>query len=323
MITTRICRLLAIEHPVFNAPMGGTATGELAAAVSSAGGFGMIGGTAPGGAAWLREQIRLVRSRTDRPFGVGFISSFPGTDELVDVALEERVTAINHSFADPAPYVAAARGAGVRLFAQVQTFAQAVAAAEAGVDVIVAQGGDAGGHAGSIGLFPLLPAIVEAVGDTPVVAAGGIADGRGLAAALLLGADGGWLGTRFAVSREWGGHAWEQDAIIGATADDTERTSVYDRIFDAPFPDGIADRMLRNEFIDTWRGRESEAEEHRDALRRELDAASAAGDVRRAGISAGASAGLIRSLEPAGDIVRAIVRDAERRLSERPAALLT
>ena len=111
MITTPLCQLLGIEHPVLNASMAGTATGELAAAVSNAGGFGMIGGTSSGGAAWLREQIATAHANTRRPFGVGFISSFPDTPELVQVALEEGVSAINHSFADPTPYVApAARG---------------------------------------------------------------------------------------------------------------------------------------------------------------------------------------------------------------------
>ncbi|MEZ4618029.1 MAG: nitronate monooxygenase [Caldilineaceae bacterium] len=118
MIHTPLCDLLGIEHPILNAPMGGTAVGALAAAVSNAGGFGMIGGTSGGGADWLRTQIRAARSQTDRPFGVGFISSFPGTDELVQVALDEGVAAINHSFADPTPYVAAAKAHGVRIFAQ-------------------------------------------------------------------------------------------------------------------------------------------------------------------------------------------------------------
>lgn len=322
MIRTRVCDVLGIEHPIFNAPMSGTATGQLAAAVSIAGGFGMIGGTSDGGADWLREQIHLVRSLTDRPFGVGFISSFPGTDQLVEVALSERVAAINHSFADPAPYVSAAHEAGVKVFAQVQTLSQAVSAAEAGVDLIVAQGGEAGGHGGTVGLFAILPAIVDAVRDVPVVAAGGIADGRGLAAALMLGADGVWMGTRFAASREWGGHAWEQEAILRATADDTVRTTVYDRIYGSPFPSGIADRMLRNEFIENWRGREDEAQRQIVQLRDELDEASRAGDVRRAGISAGVSSGLITSLKPAGDIIRDVGAEAERLLRVHPGNLL-
>ena len=144
MLHTCRCDVLGVEHPVLNAPMAGSAAAELAAAVSASGGFGLIGGTTAGGAAWLRAQIRAVRDRTDRPFGVGFISSYPGLDDLVQVALEERVAAISHSFADPTPYVAAAHAAGVKVLVQVQSVAQAVRAAHAGVDVIAAQGTEAG-----------------------------------------------------------------------------------------------------------------------------------------------------------------------------------
>src|SRR5919202_4675600 len=158
MLSTRLCAVLGIDHPVLNAPMAGTATADLAAAVSTAGGFGMLGGSSRGGPEWLRAQIRAVRAKTSRPFGVGLISSFPGTDALVQVALEERVAAINHSFADPTSYVAPAHASGVRVFAQVQTVAQAIRAARAGVDVIIAQGTEAGGHTGQAGTMALVPA---------------------------------------------------------------------------------------------------------------------------------------------------------------------
>src|SRR5918912_1948121 len=140
MLHTRLCDVLGVEHPVLNAPMAGSATAALAAAVSAAGGFGLIGGTTAGGAAWLRAQIRAVRKRTTRPFGVGFISSFPGLDAFVQVALEERVAAVTHSFADPTPFVAPAHAAGVPVLAQVQTVAQARLAARARVDAIAPQG---------------------------------------------------------------------------------------------------------------------------------------------------------------------------------------
>jgi nitronate monooxygenase len=322
MITTPLCTLLGIEHPIFNASMAGTATGALAAAVSNAGGFGMIGGTNSAGAPWLREQIRIARSRTSRPFGVGFISSFPDTEELVRVALEERVAAINHSFTDPAPFVAPTHAAGVKVFAQVQTLKQAVAAARAGVDVIIAQGGEAGGHGGGVGIFALLPAIVDEVAPVPVVAAGGIADGRGLAAALLLGAQGVWMGTRFVTSTEWGGQPWEQAAILAATADDTVQTRLYDLIGERSFPADNPDRMLRNRYIDRWQGREAEIPAHRDALKLEVAAAQERGDLAVAGVSAGVSAGLIRSARPAGEIVQSIVREAEDLLRGRPPSLL-
>ncbi|MCC7022758.1 MAG: nitronate monooxygenase [Thermomicrobiales bacterium] len=322
MITTPLCTLLGIAHPMLNASMAGTATGELAAAVSEAGGFGMIGGTNPDGAAWVREQIRIARSLTARPFGVGFISSFPDTDELARVALEEGVAAVNHSFADPTPFVAPAHAAGVKVFAQVQTLAQAIAAARAGVDVVIAQGGEAGGHAGTLGTFALLPAVVDAVAPIPVVAAGGIADGRGLAAALLLGAQGAWMGTRFVTSHEWGGPSWEQEAVLAATSDDTVQTRLYDLIAERPFPAGNPDRMLRNAFIDRWSGRESEIPAHREALQAEVAAGHERADLAVAGVSAGVSAGLIASARPAGEIVREIVQEAETLLRERPGMLL-
>ena len=322
MITTPLCRLLGIEHPVLNASMAGTATGELAAAVANAGGFGMIGGTSPGGAAWLHAQIAQARQRTRRPVGVGFISSFPETPDLVAVALAARVAAINHSFADPTPYVEPAHAAGVKVFAQVQTLRDAVRAADAGVDVIIAQGGEAGGHAGSIGTFALLPAIVDAVEPVPVVAAGGIADGRGLAAALLLGAQGVWLGTRFVATPEWGGAAWEQDAVLAATSDDTVQTNIYDRLFDRPFPAGIDDRMVRNPFITQWQGNVAAVDSSNRTLQAQVRRAEAQGDTSVAGVSAGVSSGLINAVQPAADIVHAIVREAEDLLRQRPRQLL-
>lgn len=322
MLFTPLCDILGIDYPLLNAPMAGTATAELAAAVSLAGGFGMIGGTSRGGPDWLRAQIRAVRAKTSRPFGVGFISSFPEIDDLVQVALEERVAAINHSFADPTPYVAPAHACGVRVFAQVQTVAQATRAARAGVDVIIAQGTEAGGHTGQAGTLALVPAVVDAVGTIPVVAAGGIADGRGLAAVLLLGAMGGWLGTRFVASHEWGGGDWEQQAVLAATADDTVRTSVYDQVRGAPFPEGIADRVLRNAFTTTWEGRTGDLVERQADLRHELEAAAQRGDPTVADISAGVAVGLIPSLESAGTIVQRIVAEAERVLRDRSAALL-
>jgi nitronate monooxygenase len=322
MITTPLCALLGIERPILNASMAGTATGALAAAVSEAGGFGMIGGTNPDGAAWVREQIRIARSLTARPFGVGFISSFPDTAELARVALDEGVAAINHSFADPTPFVAPAHAAGAKVFAQVQTLAQAVTAARAGVDVVIAQGGEAGGHGGALGTFALLPAVVDAVAPVPVVAAGGIADGRGLAAALLLGAQGAWMGTRFVASLEWGGPSWEREAVLAATSDDTVQTRLYDLIAERPFPAENPDRVLRNAFVDRWTGRETEIPVHREELQSEVAAGHEGADLTVAGVSAGVSAGLIAAAHPAGEIVRSIVQEAEDLLRERPQMLL-
>ncbi len=322
MITTPLCDLLGTTHPLLNAPMGGTATATLAAAVSNAGGFGMIGGTSGGGPDWLRAQIRATRASTNRPFGVGFISSFPGTADLVQVALDEQIALMNHSFADPTPYVAAAHARGVLVSAQVQSLAQAQRAASAGVDLILAQGTEAGGHTGLAGTLALLPAVIDSVGAIPVLAAGGIADGRGLAAVLLLGAAGASLGTRFVASAEWGGGDWEQRAVLAATTDDTIRTSVYDQVRGASFPAGIADRVLRNRFNSRWDGQTAAIDAQRAALQHELAQAASAHDHDTVDISAGLAAGLIHAVEPAGDIVRRVVAEAAQVLRARPAALL-
>ncbi len=321
MLHTRLCDLLEIEHPIISAPMAGTAGGALAAAVSAAGGFGLIGGSG-GGPEWLRGQICLVREQTDRPFGVGFISSFPGLDDLVRVALDERVAAVSHSFADPTPYVAAAHAAGVKVFAQVQTVSRALEAARAGVDLIAAQGTEAGGHTGYSATLPLTPAVIDVAGDTPVVAAGGIADGRGLAAVLMLGAVGAWIGTRFVATPEGSIAGWVKERVARAQTDDTVLTHAYDLASAAAFPVGIGDRVLRNDFTDAWHGRDGEVVARREELSREVQTAMETGDERIAPARAGSAAGLIAAVEPAGEIVRRIVAEAERILRDRPAQLL-
>jgi len=322
MLHTRLCDLLGIEHPVINAPMTGTATADLAAAVSNAGGFGLIGGSG-GDADWLRAQIRATRERTDKPFGVGFVSLYPGLGELVRVAIEERVTAMTHSFADPVPYVGAAHMAGIKVIAQVQTVAQAVAAAKMGVDAITAQGTEAGGHTGrQSATMPLVPAVIDAVGGIPVIAAGGIADGRGLAAALMLGATGIWMGTRFLASSEWAGDAWGQARVVEAGTDDTILTRAYDLAMGRPFPPDYPARAIRNDFIDAWHDREAEAASRSTELRAEVQRAERAGDARIAEVIGGNAAGLIHAVEPAGDILRRIVAEAATILRERPAQIL-
>lgn len=322
MIHTRICEILGIEHPIISAPMAGTATAELAAAVSEAGGLGMIGTWPPDGPDWLREQIHLVRERTQRPFGVGFISSFPQLDEVVQVAIEERVPAISHSFADPTPYVPAAHNAGIKVLAQVQKVSHAKKVALAGVDIITAQGTEAGGHTGNSGTLPLVPAVIDVVGDTPVVAAGGIADGRGMAAMLMLGAEGVWLGTRFVVSREARDSDWQKQRAVEASTDDTVLTKVWDITYDVPFPKDISARILSNEFTAKWHGRDEEIVAHREELREELAAAKKAGDASIALVWVGNAAGLISSVEPAADIVHRILEEAEAILRNRPQTLL-
>ena len=321
MLTTRLTTLLGIQHPIIGAPMAGTATAPLAAAISAAGGFGTIGASTfdwtPDRPEWLRTEIRMVRELTDCPFGVGVILSAPNPELLLAVAIEERVDAVCVSFGDAGPAIAAARVAGIKILVQVQTLAQARAAAAAGADVIAAQGAEAGGHSGALGTLSFVPAAVDAVAPIPVVAAGGIADGRGLAAALMLGAEGVWMGTRFVVSTEWAGDAWRKDHIVAADTDDTIWTLAYDLAQEMPFPPGTGGRVIRNTFTDTWHGRESEIAAHRAELQAQIDAASDASDPAATAIWAGSAAGLIHSVDSAGEIVRRVVAEAEQCLARR------
>ena len=322
MLRTRICELLEIEHPIISAPMAGTATAALAAAVSEAGGFGLIGSGLSPDPSWLRDQIQTARELTSQPFGVGFISSAPGLEEVMKAALDEKVAAVSHSFADPTPFIREAHAAGVKVLAQVQTMADARAAAEAGADIITAQGSEAGGHTGHLGTLSFVLAVLDLAGDIPVVAAGGIADGRGLAAALMMGADAAWIGTRFVASKEWAGADWIKDRVVSADADDTLLTKVYDLASNAPFPLAVGDRVLRNSFTDTWHGRDAEVLARRGELQEEIATAAAAEDASIAPARAGNASGLISSVEPAGDIVRRIVAEAEQILRNRPPGLL-
>jgi nitronate monooxygenase len=322
MLHTRLCELLGIEHPIISAPMAGSADANLAAAVSAAGGLGMIGGSL-GGADWLREQIDLVRQRTDRPFGVGFITSAPDIDLVMEIALEHRVPVISHSFGDASAHIAAAREAGLKTMVQVQSVAQARAAAHAGADVIAAQGIEAGGHTGMVSAtLPLVPAVIDAVDGVPVVAAGGIADGRGLAAMLMLGAEGVWMGTRFVASLESISDEWNKQQIVQRGTDDFILTRVYDIVHEASFPGDIGERILRNDFTDAWHGREDDVKARRHELLAQLQAAANAGDTRLKRVLAGSGAGLVHGIEPAADIVRRIVSEAETILRSRPSAIL-
>jgi nitronate monooxygenase len=317
-LRTRLCDLFGIDVPVLNAPMGGgDAPGRLAAAVSNAGGLGLIGGTAMGGEEWVVEQVRIARDLTDRPFGVGFISHFPNTADLMQVALREGVKVIAHSFADPAPFVDAAHDAGALVLCQVRTVEAASRCAEVGVDAVTAQGTEAGGHTGTMSTFPLVPAVVDAVAPIPVVAAGGIGDGRGIAAALMLGAEGVWVGTRFLATEECGVSDAYKQRVVDASGGNTVLSKVFDIPTRMPWPSGVLGRALRTDFADEWAGRE-------DELQAQVDAEG--GGPRRfdpdrdpqGATWAGEAVTFVTGRESAGDVVRALVADAERVLRSRP-----
>ena len=243
---TRACEVLGIELPIVQAPMGGASNPRLAAAVSEAGGLGMLA------LSWhppqaMRAAIRETRALTDRPFGVNLVLAFP-QEERFAICLEERVPVISFFWGDPAPFVRGAHEAGVVVTSTVASAAQAKAAAHASVDAVVAQGWEAGGHVlGEVATLPLTRAVVRAVGETPVIAAGGISDGAGLAAVLALGAGAAWIGTRFLATPEAGIHADYRARLLAAD----EAATVHTGLFDVGWPDA-PHRVLRNSTVAAW-----------------------------------------------------------------------
>jgi nitronate monooxygenase len=236
--------------------------------------------------------------------------------ELLDATLAGSPFFVSVSFGDPAPYADAVRAAGVRLVAQVSDRATADRALAAGVDVLVAQGTDAGGHTGSVGTLPLLAEVLEVAGPDgpPVLAAGGIATGDQVAAVLTLGAAGVWVGTRFAATTEALGADAAKRRIVAATAGDTVHTRVFDLALGYPWPAEYPGRALRNAFSDRWHGAERHLQEEREPAAQALADARQAGDYDTAYIYAGQASGLVHDVPPAADVVQRLVRDAEAAL---------
>ncbi|GMQ90037.1 MAG: nitronate monooxygenase [Gammaproteobacteria bacterium] len=312
-IKTGLTECLGIEHPVISAPMALVAGGRLAAAVSEAGGLGLIGG-GYGDADWLRRELGAAQHAR---IGVGFITwSLAQQPRLLDVALAHSPAALMLSFGDARPFVPKIQSAGVLLICQVQTVAQAREAVALGADIVVAQGSEAGGHGAARATFPLVPAVVDAVGEIPVVAAGGIADGRGLAAALMLGASGVLVGTRFYASAESAAHAGAKQMLIASSGDDTLRSSVFDRVRGIDWPRPYDLRSLRNAYLEHWHGRESELAQNLKAEQASYEAARQAGDFDIAPVIAGEVADLVRELAPAASIVERMVIQAQQLLRQ-------
>lgn len=319
MITTALTRMFDLRHPIVLAPMGGVSGGHLAAAVCNAGGLGLVGG-GYGDPQWLRTELARVKQETRRPWGIGLItwSIDPG---VLDLALGYGPDAFMLSFGDPRPYAPAIKAAGCLLICQVQTVAEARVALEAGADIIVAEGNEAGGHSGGRSTLPLVPAVVDAVDPTPVIAAGGIADGRGLAAALMLGAQGALMGTRFYASVEALGQKAAKARIVDASGDDTARTRVFDIVRGYAWPATFPGRALRNRFMQRWDGRQSELAAALETESTAYQAAASSGDYDNAVVWAGEAVDLIKSVEAAAALVERISAEAEAQLQS--AAMLT
>ena len=313
IIETALTRLLGIQHPILLAPMGSAAGGRLAAAVTNAGGLGLVGSGYADAGAIRRELTEAGNTRV----GIGFILwALEKHPSALDVALDARPAAVMLSFGDPTPFADRIRDAGCKIICQVQTLAQAKEAAAAGADVIIAQGRDAGGHSGTTrGTMGLVPAVVDAVAPIPVVAAGGIADGRGLAAALALGAAGVSMGTRFTASRE---SLWDQAMkarTLAAGGDETEQTRVFDVVRGAPWPAIYPGRALRNAFSARWNGQE-------DALaadQKQQEAAYLAttpDDFSTRVVWAGEGVDLVQDIPAASEIIDRIVAQAASILTQ-------
>lgn len=315
-ISTPLTALLGISHPVLSAPMDVIAGAGLTAAVSSAGGFGILGG-GYGERAWLeQETAKLKRSA---PFGIGFITwSLATRPELLDIALDARPRAIMLSFGDPKPFAPRVKAAGARLICQVQDEEMAKLALDAGADILIAQGTEAGGHGASRTTIDLVPAIVDlAAGRVPVVAAGGIADGRGLAAMMMLGASGVLLGTRFYASQECDGADEAKRIICQAKSGSSVRGIIFDLSRNNVWPAPFTGRCLINDHARRWMGREVELLQNVNKVAAEYAAAKAAGNFDVAAVIAGEAVGLIHDIPPAAEIIDRIVTEAEQILLGR------
>ncbi|MBJ7337416.1 nitronate monooxygenase [Mycolicibacterium sp.] len=308
-LRTALTELFGLDHPIVLAPMGGVAGGRLAAAVSEGGGLGMIG-AGVGEPNWLTTECGLVRKHTDRPWGIGLVTW--GVDAAtIDRTIAQRPSAVMLSFGDPTPYADTVRAAGIILMVQVTSLDDAKRALDVGADVIVAQGAEAGGHGERRATLPFVPTVVDAAGKTPVLAAGGIADGRGLAAALMLGAAGAMIGTRFEATTEALLGADEVKAITAATADDTIRDRVLDIVVDSPWPARFTARTLRNRVTEAWHDREADLKTDADAKRAFRDGI-ARGDMDYVPVWAGEAVDLIPDVGDAADVLRRIGDDAAR-----------
>jgi len=316
-ISTPLTTRLGIRHPILLAPMDVIAGARLTKAVSAAGGFGILGG-GYGDRTWLEQETAKLADVSD-PFGIGFITwSLAKCPELLDIALGARPRAIMLSFGDPKPFAPRIKASGALLICQVQTEEMARQALDAGADILIAQGTEAGGHGASRTTIDIVPAIVDlAAGRVPVAAAGGICDGRGLAAMMMLGASGVLLGTRFYASQECDGPEEAKRRICAASSGNSVRGIIFDLSRNNVWPAPFTGRCLINDHARRWIGREVELMQNVNAVAAEYAAAKAAGNFDIAAVIAGEAVGLIHDIPPAGEIVDRIVSEADQILSGR------
>ena len=311
-LNTRLTQQLGIRHPIISAPMAFAAGGRLAAAVSAAGGLGLIGG-GYGDVDWLDAEFRAAGNA---PVGCGFITwSLKKQPQLLDRVLSRNPRAIFLSFGDPQPFAARIKEAGAMLICQVQTRRDAEHAIDCGADIVVAQGSEAGGHGERRATMTLVPEVADLIAAkspaTLLCAAGGIADGRGLAAALMLGADGVLVGSRLWASSEANVSPRMHAAALAATGDDTIRSQVMDLARKLDWPSRYTARVLRNAYIERWHGREAELLAVADEEAAKYRQAWAEGDPDGSNTFIGEAAGLIPAIEPAAVLIERMVSEAE------------
>lgn len=308
-LRTPLTDLLEVQHPIMLAGMGGVSYAELVAAVSNAGGYGVLGmaGTSPD---FIRDQMRQVRRLTDKPFGVDLLAASPESlTESVDVIIAEGASAFIAGLGVPMPIMQKLKAAGLKVMVVCGAVKHAIKAEQAGCDAVICQGGEGGGHTGLVGTMPLVAQAVEAV-KIPVVAAGGLYDGRGLAAALTLGAHGVWMGTRFIASAE--AHAGDlyRQTILEAADDSTIRTRCYS---------GKPMRVAKNAYVDDWESRPADIQPFpiqagisvRNGAMGGIGGQIEGLDPDKSCFAMGQSAGGVHDVRPAGDIVRQILAEAE------------
>ena len=310
MFKTELTEKLGIEYPIIQAGMGGVATAELVAAVSNAGGLGVIG-AAMMTPAILREQIQKVKDLTDNPFGVDLLlaQGVPGLEEMIQVMFEEEVPVFASGLGNPGPYAEEMHRHGMTIMAVIGAVRHAHRVVEGGTDIVIAQGTEGGGHTGRIATMALVPQVVDAVAPVPVAAAGGVADGRGLVAALALGACGVWVGTRFVATREANSHDNYKHKIVEATEEGTQVTKCFT---------GKDCRVIKNRYQEQWEDRQGEIKPFPYQMMvdsEKMDAAISRGNTDLGLMPAGQISGAIHEVKSAGDVVREIMEEAEEVLS--------
>ncbi len=324
MINTRFSDLFGLSYPIVSAPMGLMSGGQLAAAVSNAGGLGTFGATTaslPVEPEYVEEQIRQIRSHTERPFGIGFITQLIERNQRnFDIALDRQVPVILLSFADPRPWLEKIKAHGATAICQVQSIDDAHIALAEGADILAVQGSEAGGHTGKLNLLPFLAQVLDAFPDTPIIAAGGMASARSLAAILSAGADGAWIGTAFTAVTEAQEITDEvKQRILASDGNNTIQSHVFDILnthaYQAlPWRPDIAPRTSLNLLLQTWHGNEEKMLEQIKQVAEQFVKGRESGDPDVAPDWYGESAGFVNEIQTASAFMQELCSEAERHI---------